>query len=96
MMDSDSHEINIGTGFLDETKIESMSSNDNASRTEMLWSSRLQEQMINWLSTITKQAARHNIAAKKKKLRFKVLGITSSLLVLVVSMMTPYIPMSRM
>jgi hypothetical protein len=68
----------------------SHSSVDTAVRVEMLWNSRLQRRLEQWYKRVLAGVASHDAAAKKKKRLFKVLGITSSLMVLVLGIMTPF------
>lgn len=74
----------------DEMK-RSDSSNDNAIRIEPLWSGRLQTQLEKWGKRAADKSVLHSLAAKKNKIRFRIFGITASLLTLIVGIITPYL-----
>jgi len=74
----------------------SSSSRDDITRHVEMWSDRLENRLINWLTDMKKDQIAHNKASKRKKALYRSLFIPSAIIPLVLGILTPYIEQQYM
>jgi len=94
-MDSDSmdpiDEIHIPMTDLLKRRDSSSNSRDDILRHVELWTAKLDERLVIWLTDMKKNMALHNKAAKRKKVLYRGLFLPSAIIPLSLGILTPYI-----
>jgi len=93
-MDSIGEEIHFAPELLKHR--ESSDSKDDVLRHVELWTTRLDERLLNWLSEMKKNMVLHNKASKRKKALYRGLFLPSAIIPLTLGILTPYIEQDYM